>query len=236
MCLPSFALLLLRTQEGIWQRDRRDIFPSAATERVPMTGGRSVPCVGCVVSDTWEGRRWWLLTLAGQQCRPREGHRRTGHVTCAQSGCQVAAPGHEANHASSDSDVNTPRSKQQWWPGQSFMRHSFDVSTRALLRSGELYILCVCGGGEGVVPLRWIPNYLTDLISKFKTPFDSSAREISETILSGSLWWPRRAGQTSNVRLFGVGEISEQNICLKRKQSQWVGMFSVSNILKYYFQ
>ena len=44
-----------------------------------------------------------------------------------------------------------------------------------------------------------------------------------------------RSGQSQNVRLFGFGDIGEHNVDIKRKQSQWIGMGSVTDMCKYQF-
>ena len=46
--------------------------------------------------------------------------------------------------------------------------------------------------------------------------------------------WRHRSGQSQNVRLFGLGDIGEQNCNVKLKQSQRIGMDSVSDICKYH--
>ena len=46
--------------------------------------------------------------------------------------------------------------------------------------------------------------------------------------------WRHRSGQSKNVRHFGLGDIGEQNCDVKHKQSQLIGMDSVSNICKYH--
>ena len=46
--------------------------------------------------------------------------------------------------------------------------------------------------------------------------------------------WRHRSGQSQNVRLFGIGDIGEQNCDVKLKQSQRIGMDSVSDIWKYH--
>ena len=46
--------------------------------------------------------------------------------------------------------------------------------------------------------------------------------------------WRHRSGQSQNVRHFGLGEIGEQNCDVKHKQSQLIGMDSVSDICKYH--
>ena len=42
------------------------------------------------------------------------------------------------------------------------------------------------------------------------------------------------SGQSQNVRHFGLGDIGEQNCDVKHKQSQLIGMDSVSDICKYH--
>ena len=42
------------------------------------------------------------------------------------------------------------------------------------------------------------------------------------------------SGQSQNVRHFGLGDIGEQNCDVKPKQSQLIGMDSVSEICKYH--
>ena len=42
------------------------------------------------------------------------------------------------------------------------------------------------------------------------------------------------SGQSQNVRLFGLGDIGEQTCDVKLKQSQRIGMDSVSGICKYH--
>ena len=46
--------------------------------------------------------------------------------------------------------------------------------------------------------------------------------------------WRHRSGQSQNVRHFGLGDIGEQNCDVKHKQSQLIGMDSVSDICKYH--
>ena len=46
--------------------------------------------------------------------------------------------------------------------------------------------------------------------------------------------WRHRSGQSQNVRHFGLGDIGEQNSDVKHKQSQLIGMDSVSDICKYH--
>ena len=46
--------------------------------------------------------------------------------------------------------------------------------------------------------------------------------------------WRHRSGQSQNVRHFGLGDIGEQNCDVKHKQSQLIGMDSVSDIFKYH--
>ena len=46
--------------------------------------------------------------------------------------------------------------------------------------------------------------------------------------------WRHRSGQSQNVRHFGLGDIREQNCDVKHKQSQLIGMDSVSDICKYH--
>ena len=43
-----------------------------------------------------------------------------------------------------------------------------------------------------------------------------------------------RSRQSQNVRHFGLGDIGEQNCDVKHKQSQLIGMDSVSDICKYH--
>ena len=43
-----------------------------------------------------------------------------------------------------------------------------------------------------------------------------------------------QVGQSQNVRHFGLGDIGEQNCDVKHKQSQLIGMDSVSHICKYH--
>ena len=47
--------------------------------------------------------------------------------------------------------------------------------------------------------------------------------------------WRHRSGQSQNVRHFGLGDIGEQNCDVKHKQSQLIGMDSVTDICKYHF-
>ena len=46
--------------------------------------------------------------------------------------------------------------------------------------------------------------------------------------------WRHRSGQSQNVRHFGLGDIGEQNCDVKHKQSQVIGIDSVSDICKYH--
>ena len=46
--------------------------------------------------------------------------------------------------------------------------------------------------------------------------------------------WRHRSGQSQNVRHFGLGDIGEQNCDVKHKQSQPIGMDSVSDIYMYH--
>ena len=46
--------------------------------------------------------------------------------------------------------------------------------------------------------------------------------------------WRHRSGQSQNVRHFGLGDIGEENCDVKHKQSQLIGMDTVSDICKYH--
>ena len=46
--------------------------------------------------------------------------------------------------------------------------------------------------------------------------------------------WRQRSGESQNVRHFGLGDTGEQNCDVKHKQSQLIGMDSVSDICMYH--
>ena len=58
--------------------------------------------------------------------------------------------------------------------------------------------------------------------------------EGKHILLTSSHEWRHRSGQSQNVLLFGLGDIGEQNCDVKLKQSQRIGMDSVSDIYKYH--
>ena len=76
------------------------------------------------------------------------------------------------------------------------------------------------GGRAKGLPLEI--SYTTGPISKFQTPFDSPVRELpvqGQNLTRRSLM-RHRSGQSQNFRLFGLGDIGEQNFDVKFKQSQ----------------
>ena len=67
-------------------------------------------------------------------------------------------------------------------------------------------------------------------------------KALEKLLKENKFYWPRghewrhRSGQSQNVRHFGLGDIGEQNCDVKHKQSQLIGMDSVSDICKYHVQ
>ena len=63
-------------------------------------------------------------------------------------------------------------------------------------------------------------------------------KALEKLSMENKFYWPRghewrhRSGQSQNVRLFGLGEIGEQKCNVTLKQSQRIGMDSVSDICK----
>ena len=105
------------------------------------------------------------------------------------------------------------------------------IFTRAPLR---YFYNAPHGGGLFRAPL--LISETTGPIVKIQTAFESPGK----TVEGKQIYWPRghewrhRSGQSQNVRLFGLGDIGEQNCNVKLKQSQRIGMDSVSDIFKYH--
>ena len=65
-------------------------------------------------------------------------------------------------------------------------------------------------------------------------------KALEKLSMENKFYWPRghewrhRSGQSQKVRHFGLGDIGEQNCDVKHKQSQLIGMDSVSDICKYH--
>ena len=65
-------------------------------------------------------------------------------------------------------------------------------------------------------------------------------KALEKLFEENKFYWPRghewrhRSDQSQNVRLFGLGDIGEQNCDVKLKQSQRIGMDSASDICKYH--
>ena len=65
-------------------------------------------------------------------------------------------------------------------------------------------------------------------------------KALEKLLRENKFYWPRghewrhRSGQSQNVRLFGLGDIGEQNCDVKLKQSQRIGMDNVTDICKYH--
>ena len=91
------------------------------------------------------------------------------------------------------------------------------------------------GGAISSPPPLWSPKLL-DRFWKFKRHLKALEKLSKEN----KFYWPRghewrhRSGQSQNVRHFGIGDIGEQNCDVKHKQSQLIGMDSVSDICKYH--
>ena len=65
-------------------------------------------------------------------------------------------------------------------------------------------------------------------------------KALEKLSTENKFYWPRghewrhRSGQSQNVRHFGLGDIGERNCDVKHKQSQLIGMDSVSDICMYH--
>ena len=65
-------------------------------------------------------------------------------------------------------------------------------------------------------------------------------KALEKLLKENKFYWPRghewrhRSGRSQNVRHFGLGDIGEQHCDVKHKQSQLIGMDSVSDICKYH--
>ena len=65
-------------------------------------------------------------------------------------------------------------------------------------------------------------------------------KSLEKLLRENKFYWPRghewrhRSGQSQNVRHFGLGDNGEQNCYVKHKQSQPIGMDSVSDICMYH--
>ena len=91
-------------------------------------------------------------------------------------------------------------------------------------------------GGGGAKPPKI--SQITGPISKFQTPLDSLVRELpdqDQNTWPGGEWWRHWSCQSQNVWLFGIDELGEQKIDVKREQSQLIGMYNITDICKYHF-
>ena len=92
------------------------------------------------------------------------------------------------------------------------------------------------GGAISSPPPSDLRNYWADS-KKFKRHL----KDLEKLSRENKFYWPRghewrhRSGQSQNVRHFGLGDIGEQNCDVKHKESQLIGMDSVTDICKYHF-
>ena len=90
--------------------------------------------------------------------------------------------------------------------------------------------------GGGAISSPPLISETTGPILKIQAAFES----LGQTVMENKFYWPRghewrhRSGQSQNVRHFGLGDIGEQNWDVKHKQSQPIGMDSVSDICMYH--
>ena len=91
---------------------------------------------------------------------------------------------------------------------------------------------CALGGAISIPPLI---SETTGPILKIQAALESPGKLSRGKILPRGHQWHHRSGQSKNVRLFGLGDIGEQNFDIKLKQSQRIGMDSVADIRKYHF-
>ena len=105
--------------------------------------------------------------------------------------------------------------------------------TRAPL--GYFYNAPHWGGAISSPPPSDLQNYWTDSknSSGIWKPWKNCQGKTYFIDLGGHEW-RHRSGQSQNVRHFGLGDIGEQNCDVKHKQSQLIGMDSVSDICKYH--
>ena len=100
--------------------------------------------------------------------------------------------------------------------------------------TGGIFITRPTGGGGYFEPP--LISETTGSILKIQEAFESPGKTAGEKqiLLTLRSRVTSQVRSSENVRHFGLGDIGEQNCDVKHKQSQLIGMDSVSDICKYH--
>ena len=123
---------------------------------------------------------------------------------------------------------------KQKWDTRWYVGKTYNINPRP---DGVWLLTRPAGGGGRSKAPRDLPNYWTDF--QISNTIGLACTWTTRTrwkIWTGRHQWSHRSCQSKNARLFKLDELGEENIDVKHKQSQLIGMDSVTVTCKYEYQ